>query len=73
MRWEVDGQKVVAWIDKNTYYCTDAQGHGVFFIDLIRNNKEQLTGSLQFSVYGLKPESKKNKLRKWLSERDYLK
>lgn len=69
MKWEIDGEKVIVWINQDAYYSTDATGHGVFFIDLIRNSREQLAGSLQFSVYGLKPESKKNKLRKWLKER----
>lgn len=70
MKYTINGEKVTAWINENQYYCTNEKGHGVFFVDLIRNTKNQLTGTCQFSVYGLKPESKKNKFRKWLKERN---
>ena len=70
MKYKIDNEKVIAWVNESAYYSTDDQGHGIFFVDLIRNTKKQLTGTCQFSVFGLKPESKKAKLRKWLTERN---
>lgn len=70
MKWEIEGAKVTAWINENQYYCTDKIGNGVFFVDLSRNDRHQITGTCQFSVRGLKQESKKSKLRRWIAERE---
>ena len=69
MKWEIDGEKVIGWINDYSYYCTNGRGEGIFFVDLSRNERKQLTGTCQFSVYGLKPKSKKSKLRTWLDGR----
>ena len=67
-KWEVDGEKVVMWVDNARYYCTNDHGCGVFLVNLTWNERKQLTGTCQFTVRGIKPESKIAKLRKWLSE-----
>lgn len=69
-RFIIDGEMVrTVTSDNNTYFTTNSYGEGVFFVDITRNNRKQLTGTCQFSVCGLKPESKKDKLRRFLAER----
>lgn len=69
MNWEINGEQVFCWINGTQYYCTNERGEGIFFIDQVRNDRRQLAGTCQFSVRGLKRESKKNKLRRWIVRR----
>ena len=52
----------------DVYFCTNNDGEGIFEIDCYRNNRRQLTGTMQFSVRGLKESSVKAKIRKWMSQ-----
>lgn len=69
MKWLVDGQKVICFVDERYYYETNREGEGVFFVDTERGTRKQLTGTCQFSVWGLTDKSKKAKLRKWIKSR----
>ena len=66
IRWEIDGEKVEAWINEDQYYCTNDSGNGLFFVDCVKNSRKQLEGTAQFSVRGVK--DKKGKVRSWLKE-----
>lgn len=68
-KWLVDGEKVTCFVDEYRYYETNRDGEGVFVINVKRNDRKQLTGTCQFSVYGLTDKAKKAKLRKWLYDR----
>lgn len=59
------------WVsnEKDVYYCTDDDGEGVFRIDQRRNNRDQLTGTLQFSVRGLSEEYAKRKIKAFMRDR----
>ena len=68
MNWEINGEQVICWVNGSQYYCTNARGEGIFFTDQVHNDRRQLAGTCQFSVRGLKRESKKSKLRRWINE-----
>ena len=69
MKWEIDGEQVIAFVNDHAYYCTNNHSEGIFYVDQIKNTRRQLAGTCQFSVRGLKRESKKSKLRRWIAER----
>ena len=50
-----------AQVDFGDYYCTGKDGSGLFHIH--GGNREQLLGTLQFSVTGLADSTAKRKLR----------
>lgn len=50
-----------AQVDFGDYYCTGKDGSGLFHIH--DGNREQLLGTLQFSVAGLADSTAKRKLR----------
>lgn len=46
------------------YFCTDRNGEGIFLVDLLRNERTQLEGTLDFSLIGIKnPQAK---IRRWM-------
>lgn len=45
------------------YYCTNANGEGLFFVDIERNTRAQIIGTCDFSTYGLSKTSIRRKLR----------
>lgn len=53
--------------DAAVYYCTNGEGEGVFRVDLRSNDRRQITGTCQFSVYGLQPASARAKIRRWMA------
>lgn len=46
------------------YYCTNGDGEGLFYVDLKRGDRHQLSGTCHFSLRGLKPGSARSKIRK---------
>ena len=48
------------------YYCTNADGEGLFFVDLKRNKTKQILVTCQFSLNGLKDP--KGKIRRYHNE-----
>ena len=54
--------------DTNIYFCTDDDGEGIFQVNRYRNSNHQLTGTMQFSVRGLKENSAKAKIRRWMNQ-----
>lgn len=66
MKWSIAAEKVSAWINEDQCFCTNEEGNGVFFIDLVKNSRQQLAGTCQFSVRGV--ADKKRKFRKWIKE-----
>ena len=67
-KWMVEGNQVTCFVGDYEYYETNKDGDGIFYIDAERNYRKQLTGTCQFSVWGLTDKAKKAKLRKWLAE-----
>lgn len=67
-RWEWTTDK-----DWDIYYCTNNEGDGIFRINCVRNECNQLEGTLQFSVSGLTDASAKRKIRKYMNKRTTLK
>lgn len=55
------------------YYCTNRDGAGLFYVDLMHGDRIQLSGTCQFSVGGLKPESAKAKIRRWMKAEEEVK
>ena len=45
------------------YWTTDADGEGIFIVDLKENSRTQILGTCDFSVVGLKDP--KAKIRRW--------
>lgn len=67
-KWEISGERVTMYISDSEYYQTNREGNGIFLVDLVRNKRKQLAGTCDFTVRGIKPESKKAKLRTWLRD-----
>ena len=64
-------KKAVWSFDNNAryYYATDNCGEGIFMYDRSAGNSKQLTGTCQFSVYKMKPNSARAKINKWFKQR----
>ena len=68
MIYEIYENGVKMYVSDYVYYCTNKDGEGLFRVDLQRNDRRQLKGTCQFSVYGLKNKSKKAKIKKTVQE-----
>lgn len=55
--------------EEDIYFCTNKAGEGVFVVDLCRNSRKQLTGTMQFSVHGLSEKYARRKIRKFMKDR----
>ena len=64
MKYELFDDGVKIWVSDNIYYCTNKEGDGLFRVNVEHNSRNQLKGTCQFSVHGLKDKSKKAKIRK---------
>lgn len=67
-KYKIVGEEIRAYIDEDSYYCTNRYGDGLFKVCLSRNTRTQIIGTCDFSVHGLKDKSKKDKLRNALSD-----
>lgn len=68
LRYEFDGEKVLWWeagTDGLRYWSTNKYGEGIFFTDSRKNERRQLVGICQFSVYGY--ADKRGKIRRWMN------
>lgn len=65
-KFEVDGEQVRVWYNDHEYTETNKEGEGLFYVNLRRNQRSQTAGTCDFSARGLKPDSKKAKLRRYL-------
>jgi len=68
LKFEFDGEKVLWWdarSDGYRYWCTNKAGEGVFFVDSEKNERRQLVGTCDFSVFGL--ADKRGKIRRWMN------
>ena len=74
--YEHDGYKWLwwrkSWEDETgytpTYYSTNRDGEGLFWVDLRKNSYKQLSGTCQFSIRGLKESSVRAKIRRLMNE-----
>lgn len=53
--------------DDRGYWCTNATGDGIFYVDCQKNDRSQYKGTCDFSVYGLSKSAARAKIRKWMS------
>lgn len=59
------------WSDNDSvYWTTNGNGEGIFLIDPSHNEEKQLMGTCDFSLRGMKDESAKRKIRKWMTKDD---
>ena len=58
-----DSFEVRAYVSESKYYCTNAEGEGLFVVDTSKNSRQQLIGTCDFSLRGLSREYAKRKLR----------
>nr|DAX97508.1 MAG TPA: hypothetical protein [Caudoviricetes sp.] len=58
------------WYMRNddVYFCTNNDGDGIFEVNPCRNSRHQLMGTMQFSIRGLKENSAKAKIRRWMNQ-----
>lgn len=64
LSYKIIGEEVRAYVSEDEYYCTNKDGEGLFKVCISRNSRSQLIGTCDFSVRGLKDDSKKAKIRK---------
>jgi len=57
---------LVMFTGGDCYYTTNSEGQGLFFVDQVKNSRRQITGTCQFSIRGLKPQSAKNKMSRFV-------
>lgn len=55
-RWTIDN-------NENAYYCTTSKGEGIFRVEPRKNERRQMIGDCDFSVFGLKPSTARTKIR----------
>lgn len=54
--WTIDSSE-------SAYFCTNSEGEGLFRVEPQKNDRRQLKGTCEFSVFGLKPSSARAKIR----------
>ena len=64
LRYEINGERIRAWVNDDCFWTTNDDGEGLFFVDLPKNSRRQYIGHCDFSVRGLTDKSKKAKMRK---------
>lgn len=52
------------------YYCTNGNGEGLFYVNLKNGDRNQLSGTCQFSLCGLKDNSARAKIRRMMNDND---
>ena len=72
MKYEIelnsDGTvKSVVWgRDESGYYTTTKDGEGIFAVIPSRNDRRQLVGTSDFSVFGLTKSGARAKIARWM-------